>query len=92
MVIAKEMNDWNKFKVTNVAEFAFEAASAEAFAAGTFAVAGAIRHFAFVVFQTTFAAFPAWIALALAVDVVAPYAAQYRAHTLKKTQSSRFYI
>ena len=66
---------------TNIAEFAFVAASAEAFAAGTFSVAGTVGHFAFVVFQTALAPFPSWIALALAVDVVATAAAQHRANT-----------
>jgi hypothetical protein len=46
-------------------------------------MAGAIRHFAFVVFQTAFATFPSWIALALAVDVVTSSAAQDRADTFK---------
>ena len=66
---------------TNIAEFAFVAASAEAFAAGTFSVAGTVGHFAFVVFQTALAPFPSGIALALAVDVVATAAAQHRANT-----------
>jgi hypothetical protein len=62
--------------LTDIAEFAFVAASADAFSVGTLAVSAAVGHFTFVVFETAFFALPARIALALAIDVVTASAAQ----------------
>ena len=62
-------------------EFAFESAAADALAAGAFAVAVAVGHFTFVVFQAALFALPARIALASAVDVISTTAAQHRTHT-----------
>lgn len=67
--------------VHNVAKFAFETTTAEAFTPRTFTMTRAIRNFTFVVFQAALTTFPARIALALTVDVVATAAAQYWAHT-----------
>lgn len=64
---------------TNVAEFAFESAAADALAAGALAVPVTIGDLALVVFQAALAALPARIALALAIDVVTSSATEDRA-------------
>ena len=66
--------------LTDIAEFAFETAAADAFAAGALAVTVAVGNLALVVFQTAFFALPARVALALAVDVIASSTAQHRTH------------
>ena len=72
---------WYWPSLTDVTEFALESAAADAFAAGTLAVTVAVRHLALVVFEAAFFALPAGIALALAVDIFAPTAAQNRTNT-----------
>lgn len=67
--------------IHDIAEFTLEAASAQAFTTRTFSVARTIRYFTFIVFQTAFTAFPSWIALTLAVDVVTTTTAEYWTNT-----------
>lgn len=72
--------------ITDIAEFTLEAAAAQAFTTRTFPMAGTIWHFAFIVFQTAFTAFPSWIALTLTVDVVTTTTAEYWANTFFFTE------
>lgn len=75
------------YRFTNVAEFAFVTAATDTFAGRVaLAVARAIGYFTFIVFQATFTPFPAGIALATAVHIVASSAAQNWANTCKKRQ------
>lgn len=61
--------------LTFFAKFSFEASNANTLAIGALAVTVAVGDFAFVVSEAAIFSFPAWVALAFAVYVVASLAA-----------------